>query len=200
MNELKTLTHTLAEANRELRERQAAIAEASKRRDTLAGDLAGLDAGLEGAELAHAAALAAEQLGEQSDSTATGKTLEEARRALARKAELSQQHRVAAAVVDGLERKYLEAHAKVEAINVEHKAAMVGELVARADEAMSQARDLVDNLVAKGAELQALRGLLAEHGREWDRGGVELHAHLMTPAPSAVQLIQQSIRAELAAI
>lgn len=199
MNELKQLTAALAAANLELRERQAAIAEASSSRDALAAELAGLDAALEGAEIAHAVAVAAEQLGEQADTKSTAVALEDARRAMTRKTELVHRHRVAAAVVAGLEGRYLEQHRQLEALNEQHRAALVAELERRADEAMEEARDMLDALVGKGAEIEALRGLLAEQGRPWDRGFLDATALSRPPAPVAVQAIAQSIRAELTA-
>lgn len=196
---LKSLSAALNAANIELQERQQAIAEATLKRDTLAGDLAGLDATLEAAELAHAAALAAEQLGEKIDTKPTAAALEDARRALAGKPDLTQRHRIAAAVVEGLERRYLEAHAKAEALSERHKAALVAELERRADEAMDEARALVDGLVEKSVQLHALRGLLVEQGATWNRVGIALHDAMLSPAPIAIALKTESIRAELSA-
>lgn len=194
---LKSLTAALAAANRELQEHQRSIAEASRRRDTLAGDLAALDAALEAAEIAHANALAAEQIGEPADSKTTAAALEKARAALAGKPELTQRHRIAAAVVEGLERRYLEAHGRAEALNEQHRAALVAELEHRADEAMDEARALVDGLVEKSVQLHALRGLLVEQGATWNRVGIALHDAMLSPAPTAIALTTEFIRNEL---
>jgi|GEM_PF-4555238 chromosome segregation ATPase len=194
---LKSLTAALAAANSALLERQEAIAEKSSERDTLAAEIAGLDAGVEGAELAHAAAIAAKQLGEQSDSDSTGKAMDEARLALARKPELIHRHRVAAAVVAGLEAKYHEAHAKVEEVNAAHRAALIAELNARAEESLAQARALVEGLVSRNAELAAIRGLFMEAGERFDKPGLSLHDWMLNPTPLAVEAMKQRIRAEL---
>lgn len=196
-NTLKTLTAALATAHAELQKRQQAISEATRKRDALAAELAGLDAAVEGAEIDHAATLAAIELGEKADTKATAAALEEARRAQAKAPELRQQHRVLDALVAGLERRYLEAHAKAEEANAQHRAALVAELEHRAAATLEDARALVDSLAGRGAELAALRGLLAELRQPWEHGGIVITESLLNPAAVAVEAVKQSIRSEL---
>jgi hypothetical protein len=199
MNDLKFLTTALQSANADLSAKQSAITEATRKRDSLAADLAGLDASLEAAEQAHAMSLAAIELGEKADTKATAKALADARLALVGKVEIAQSYRIAAAVVDGLERRHAEAHSKALELAEAHKSAMIAALDTRAALAMDEARELLAGLTASGAKLAGLKGLLAELGHVWQLGSITIHDANLTPAASAVQLFQLQTRAELAA-
>jgi hypothetical protein len=196
MNNLKFLTTALQSANADLSAKQSAITEATRKRDSLAADLAGLDASLEAAEQAHAMSLAAIELGEKADTRATAKALADARLALAGKVEIAQSYRIAAAVVDGLERRHAEAHARALEIAEQHKAAMIAELDNRADAAMDASREYLAGISQRAAELEALRGMLYELGHSWGRGGIDLHNGLILPSPSAVQAHRLAITNE----
>jgi hypothetical protein len=118
---LKAITASLIEAGVITRTISQRLAEATTRRDDLAAEINSLDAAVEGAELDHASALAAVELGEADNTAATGAALRDAYAGQSRKPDLIQQRRTADAVIEGLTRRHEEAHGRYVALLEQHR-------------------------------------------------------------------------------
>lgn len=149
---LKSISADLIAIKAEVGNIQQKLAEATIRRDSLLAEVQGIDAAIEGAELAHAAALAAVELGEADKTTGTAAALDAARAALSRKPELIQQRRTADAVIDGLTRRHEDAHGRYVALIDQHRAAQVAYMETKAQQAMDSARDALAQVANAVAE------------------------------------------------
>lgn len=200
MNDLKSLSTQLHEAEAEFRAIQQRVAEATVRRDTLMAELDAIDAAIEGAELAHASALAAVELGETDNTAATGAALRDAHASQSRKPDLTQQRRTADAVIDGLTRRHQEAHHRHVALIEQHKAAQIAFVEQRAQQAMDEAREALAAVSGKVAEAAAVRRVLESVGGRWNLGSIEIsqHSPMFNPSHAAVELMAAALYSEIA--
>lgn len=198
---LKPITAALEAAKAELDAIAKKISEASSRRDSLLAEVQGIDAAIEGAELAHASALAAVELGEADNTEATAEALDAARAALSRKSELIQQRRTADALIEGLTRRYEEAHGRYVALIEQHRAAQIAYVENKAWLAMDDIRDALAEVASAVAEATAVRRVLESIGGHWNLGGFELNEYhqIFNPDHAAVELMVASLRRELEA-
>lgn len=176
------------------------LTEATARRDALSAEIDGLDAAVDGAEIAHAVALAGVELGEAADTVATAAALDEANKAALRKPELIQQRRTADAVIDGLTRRYAEAHASYVAAVEQHKAEQVERVTDRCQQAMDAAIEAVAELRNRVAEAQAARRVLdgLDAGNRWTFGWINIDAHTFSTDHAAVELMAAALHNEIA--
>lgn len=197
---LKTTSADLNAAKAEVSTIQKKLAEATTRRDSLMAEVQGIDATIEGAELAHASALAAVILGEADNTDATAAALDMARADLSRKPELIQQRRTADAVIDGLTRHHADAHGRYVALVEQHKAEQTERVVDRCQQAMDAAHEAVAELRNRIAEAQAARRVLdgLGAGNRWAFGGIDITPYTFNIDPAAVALMTAAIHNEIA--
>lgn len=197
---LKTLAAELHEAGVITRTITRRLTEATTRRDTLMAEVQGIDAAIEGAELAHASALAAVELGEADSTTDTAAALNAARESASRKPELIQQRRTADAVIDGLTRRHAEAHGRYVTLIEQHKAAQVAFMEDRAQQAMDSARDAIAQVTNAVAEAAAVRRVLESVGGRWSLGSINIGEHhaMFNPSHAAVELMAAALFSEIA--
>lgn len=197
---LKTISADLTAVKAEVGTIQQKLAEAAARRDGLLAEVQGIDAAIEGAELAHAAALAAVELGEADNTTDTAAALDAVRESASSKPELVQQRRTADAVIEGLTRRYEEAHGRYIALNEQHRAAQVAYMEDRAREAMDEAREAISHVANKVAEAAAVRRVLESVGGRWNLGSIELgpYSPIFNPDKNAVELMAAALHNEIA--
>ncbi|MEW6119380.1 MAG: hypothetical protein AB1593_04745 [Pseudomonadota bacterium] len=198
---LKPITAALEAVKAEVAGITKKLNEATARRDGLLAEVHGIDAAIEGAEIAHAAALAAVELGEADNTADTAAALDIARAALSRKSEVIQQRRTADALIDGLTRRHEEAHHRYVALVEQHRAAQTEVIVDRCQQAMDAAHDAVAELRNRIAEAQAARRVLEglDAGHRWTFGSLDINTHTFNTDPSAVSIIADSLRRELEA-
>lgn len=179
---------------------QQRLAEATTRRDSLLAEVQGIDAAIEGAELAHAAALAAVELGEADSTKATAAALDAARVSASRKPELIQQRRTADALIDGLTRRHADAHGRYVALIEQHKAAQVAFMEGKASQAMDAARDAIAQVTNAVAEAAAVRRVLESVGGRWSLGSINIGEHhaMFNPSHAAVELMAAALYSEIA--
>jgi chromosome segregation ATPase len=197
---LKTISADLNAIKAEVGNVQQKIAEATTRRDSLLAEVQGIDAAIEGAELAHAAALAAVELNEADNTKATAAALDAARESASRKPELIQQRRTADAVIDGLTRRHADAHGHYVALIEQHKAAQIAFMEAKATQAMDAARDAIAQVTNAIAEAAATRRTLESIGGRWSLGSIEITPHhaMFNPSHAAVDLMAAALYSEIA--
>lgn len=197
---IKTTAAALDAAKAEVGTIQQKLAEATTRRDSLLAEVQGIDAAIEGAELAHAAALAAVELGEAGSTKATAAALNAARESASRKPELIQRRRTADAVIDGLTRRHAEAHGRYVALIEQHKAAQVAYMEGKASQAMDAARDAIAQVTNAVAEAAAVRRVLESVGGRWSLGSINIGEHhaMFNPSHAAVELMAAALYSEIA--
>ncbi|MBU1223092.1 MAG: hypothetical protein KKA22_12955 [Gammaproteobacteria bacterium] len=197
---LKTISAALDAAKAEVGTIQQRLADATTRRDGLLAEVQGIDTAIDGAELAHAAALAAVELGEADSTKDTAAALDAARAAESRKPELIQQRRTADAVIDGLTRRHAEAHGRYVALNEQHRAAQVTYMEDRAQQAMDSARDAIAQVANAVAEAAAVRRVLESIGGRWNLGSIEIgqYSPIFNPSHAAVELMAAALHNEIA--
>lgn len=197
---LKTISADLNAIKAEVGNVQQKIAEATARRDGLLAEVQGIDAAIEGAELAHAAALAAVELGEADSTTDTAAALDAARESVSRKPELIQQRRTADAVIDGLTRRHEDAHGRFVALIEQQQAAQVAHVEAKAQQAMDNARDAIAQVANAVAEAAAVRRVLESIGGRWNLGSIEVgqYSPIFNPSHAAVELMAAALYSEIA--
>lgn len=197
---LKTLAAELHEAGVITRTITQRLTEATTRRDSLLAEVQGIDAAIEGAELAHASALAAIELGEADSTKATAAALDAARESASRKTELIQQRRIADALIDGLTRRHADAHARYVALIEQHKAAQVAYMEGKASQAMDAARDAIAQVTNAVAEAAAVRRVLESVGGRWSLGSIGIGEHhaMFNPSHAAVELMAAALYSEIA--
>lgn len=200
MTELKSISAALDAAKAEVGTIQKKLAEATARRDGLLAEVQGIDAAIEGAELAHAIALAGVELNEPADAKATAAALDAARESASRKPELIQQRRIADAVIDGLTRRHKEAHGRYIAMNEQHRAAQVAYVETKAQQAMDSARDALAQVANAVAEAAAVRRVLESIGGRWNLGSIEIgqYSPIFNPSHAAVELMAAALHNEIA--
>ncbi len=200
MNELKPIAAALEAVKAEVAGITKKLADATSRRDGLLAEVQGIDAAIEGAELAHAAALAAVELGEADSTKATAAALDAARAAASGKPELIQQRRTADAVIEGLTRRHAEAHSRFVAMNEQHRAAQVAFMEDRAQQAMDSARDALAQVANAVAEAAAVRRVLESVGGRWNLGSIEIgqYSPIFNPSHAAVELMVAALYSEIA--
>lgn len=201
MTNLKTLNDQLAAVKVELSATQQRLAEATTRRDALLAEIRDIDVAIEAAENAYAGELAAVELGEKADTDAAAAVLDAARESASRKPELVQRHRVAAAVVENLNRQHAAAHDRYVALTEQHKAAQVAYMESRARQVMDEARDAIAALSNKAAEAAAVRRVLELVGGRWNLGSLEIsqYSPIFNPDRNAVELLVAALHREIAA-
>ncbi|MCL4316156.1 MAG: hypothetical protein M1527_04780 [Gammaproteobacteria bacterium] len=199
--DLKIITASLIEAEVITRTISQKLAEATARRDGLLAEVQGIDAAIEGAELAHASALAAVELGDADNTATTAAALDDARESASRKPELIQQRRTADAVMDGLTRRHADAHGRYVALLEQHKAEQTEVILERCRQAMDAARAGVAELRNRIAEAQAARRVLEglDAGHRWTFGMLDITEFTFNTDTAAVSLIADSLRRELQA-
>lgn len=197
---LKTTSADLNAAKAEVSTIQKRLAEATSRRDGLLAEVQGIDAAIEGAELAHAAALAAVELGEADGTKGTAAALDAARVSASSKPELIQQRRTADAVIDGLTRRHEDAHGQYVALLDQHQAAQVAYVETKAQQAMDSARDAIAQVANAVAEAAAVRRVLESIGGRWNLGSIEINQYspIFNPDRNAVELMAASLYSEIA--
>lgn len=197
---LKTISADLDAIKAEVGNIQQRLAEATTRRDGLLAEVQGIDAAIEGAELAHAAALAAVELNEADNTVATAAALDAARESASGKPELIQQRRTADAVIDGLTRRYADAHGRYIALTEQHRAAQVAYMEDLAQQAMDSARDAIAQVANAVAEAAAVRRVLESIGGRWTFGSIDIGEHhpIFNPGHAAVELMAAALHSEIA--
>lgn len=199
MNELKTLAGKLAGIKIETAEIERQLRNATQRRDSLLAEIQAIDAGIEAAEIADAAAQAAVILGEPDNTRETAEALKVAREAAFRKPELIQQRRIADAVIDGLARRHEEAHSRYVALTEQHRRAQIEFVEVRADRAMASARDAIGHVANAVAEAAAIRRVLESLGGRWSFGSIDINQYspIFNPAHDAVELMAAGLMNEI---
>ncbi|MCA1977632.1 MAG: hypothetical protein LDL19_00190 [Thiobacillus sp.] len=201
LDNLKTISANLKAVKGELKAIEKKIAEATTRRDGLLAEVQGIDAAIEGAELAHAAALAAVELGEPDNTAATAAALDISRAALSRKPELTQQRRMADAMIEGLTKRHLEAHGRYVALIEQHKAEQIDVVLEHCKQTMNAARESFAEFRNRITEAQAARFVLEDMGAgsRWDFGHIDINQFTIAPDQTAFTLFIGNIRRELEA-
>lgn len=197
---LKTISADLNAVKAEVSTIQKRLADATPRRDSLLAEVQGIDAAIEGAELAHASALAAVELGEADNTEATADALSHAHASALRKPDLIQQRRTADAVIDGLTSRHAEAHGRYVALIEQHQAAQVAYMEDRAQQTMDEARDALAAVANKVAEAAAVRRVLESIGGRWSLGSIEINQYspILNPDRNAVELMAAALYSEIA--
>lgn len=202
MTKLKPIAAALEAAKAEVAGITKKLYDATSRRDGLLAEVQGIDAAIEGAELAHASALAAVELGEADSTKVTAAALDAAHESASRKPELIQQRRIADAVIDGLTRRHTEAHGRHAALIDQHRAAQVAFMEDRAQQAMDSARDALAQVANAVAEAAAVRRVLESVGGRWNLGSIEIgqYSPVFQPDQNAVTLMAAALSNELNAV
>lgn len=200
MENLKIISVEMTATKEKLIATERRLRDATTRRDGLLAEVQGIDAAIDGAELAHAVALAGVELGESDNSRDTAVALDTARESASRKPELIQQRRVADAVIDGLTRQHEEAHSRYVVLAELHRAAQVAYIEAQAQKAMDATREAITQVTNAVAEAAAVRRVLESIGGRWSLGNIEVNNYspMFNPDRAAVELMAAALFSEIA--